>query len=209
MIMGIGASALVNSRLKKYSNVFSSLSLTGEEMAYKMLSDNGVGGVRILKGRQGQDHFDPRDNTISLSPDVFDKRSVTAVATACHEVGHAIQYAQKYAPMQIRGSIVPVANIASNAWPFLLMLGILMHISGMTTLACVMYAFVVLFELVTLPVEFNASSRALQYMNSLSISTGEIDGAKKVLSSCALTYVVAALTSILQFLWLLFEASND
>ncbi|MEG2531881.1 MAG: zinc metallopeptidase, partial [Gordonibacter sp.] len=113
------------------------------------------------------------------------------------------QYAQNYAPMKIRGALVPVVNLASNAWIFLLMLGIFMNIAGLTTLAIVMYAAVVIFQLVTLPVEFNASKRAMVYMDTVALPQSEQGGAFSVLRACAFTYVAAALTSILQLLWLL------
>ena len=118
-------------------------------------------------------------------------------------MGHACQYAQGYAPMKIRGALVPVVNLASNAWIFLLMLGIFMQITQLTTLAIVMYAAVVIFQLVTLPVEFNASQRAMAYMNTTGLPQAEQTGSFNVLRACALTYVAAALTSILQLLWLL------
>ena len=127
----------------------------------------------------------------------------TATATACHEVGHAYQYAQGYAPMKIRGALVPVVNLASNAWIFLLLLGVFLQMAQLTMLAIVMYAAVVVFQLVTLPVEFDASRRAMVYMGSTGLPQSEQAGSFSVLRACALTYVAAALTSILQLLWLL------
>ena len=140
---------------------------------------------------------------MTLSPEAYDGRTITATATACHEVGHACQYAQDYAPMKIRGAIVPAVNLASNAWIFLLMLGIIMVSNNLILAAIVMYAVVVLFQLVTLPVEFNASRRAMVYMGEIGLAQQEQAGAWNVLRACALTYVAAALTSILQLLWLL------
>ncbi|MEA5019511.1 MAG: zinc metallopeptidase [Gordonibacter sp.] len=193
----------VNSQLKKYTKVPISNGLTGAEVARRMLMYYGVTDVAVHRGGPGQDFFDPRTNSVTLSPDAFEGRSITATATACHEVGHACQYAQNYAPMKIRGALVPVVNLASNAWIFLLMLGILMNIAGLTTLAIIMYAAVVIFQLVTLPVEFNASKRAMVYMDTIALPQSEQSGAFSVLRACALTYVAAALTSILQLLWLL------
>ena len=193
----------VNSQLKKYTKVPISNGLTGAEVARRMLMYYGVTDVAVHRGGPGQDFFDPRTNSVTLSPDAFEGRSITATATACHEVGHACQYAQNYAPMKIRGALVPVVNLASNAWIFLLMLGILMNIVGLTTLAIIMYAAVVIFQLVTLPVEFNASKRAMVYMDTIALPQSEQSGAFSVLRACALTYVAAALTSILQLLWLL------
>lgn len=198
----------VNSQLRKYTKVPISNSLSGAEAAQRMLTYYGIGDVQVHRGGPGQDFFDPRTNSVTLSPDAFEGRSITATATACHEVGHACQYAQNYAPMKIRGALVPVVNLASNAWIFLLMLGILMNIANLTTLAIVMYAAVVIFQLVTLPVELNASKRAMVYMNTVALPQSEQGGAFSVLRACALTYVAAALTSILQLLWLLGQRRN-
>ena len=203
MAIGLGAQWYVNRQISKFSRVRSSFGMTGAQMAQRMLADHGITNVAIRQGGAGQDHFDPRNNSITLDPDAFGGTSITAIATACHEAGHAIQFAQGYAPMKIRGALVPAVNFASNAWVFLLMFGIFMQLSGLTTLAIVMYAVVVLFQLVTLPVEFDASRRGLAYLKTQGISQAEQGGAYSVLRACALTYVAAALTSILQLLWLL------
>lgn len=203
MVIGLGAQWYVNRQISKFSRVRSSFGMTGAQMAQRMLADHGITNVAIRQGGAGQDHFDPRNNSITLDPDAFGGTSITAIATACHEAGHAIQFAQGYAPMKIRGALVPAVNFASNAWVFLLMFGIFMQLSGLTTLAIVMYAVVVLFQLVTLPVEFDASRRGLAYLKTQGISQAEQGGAYSVLRACALTYVAAALTSILQLLWLL------
>ncbi len=203
LAIGLGAQWYVNSRLKKYDSVPNAFGLTGAETARQMLSFYGIEDVAIHRGGEGQDFFDPRSNSVTLSPASYEGRSITAMATACHEVGHACQYAQDYVPMKVRGVIVPVVNLASNAWIFLLMIGILMNLAGLTLAAIVMYAVVVLFQVVTLPVEFNASRRAMAYMETVGLPQGEQAGAFDVLRACALTYVAAALTSILQLLWLL------
>ena len=153
----------VNSQLKKYTHVPISTGLTGAEAARRMLMYYGIGDVEVHRGGPGQDFFDPRTNSVTLSPDAYAGRSITATATACHEVGHAC----------------------------------------LTTAAIVMYAAVVIFQLVTLPVEFNASQRAMAYMNTTGLPQAEQAGSFNVLRACALTYVAAALTSILQLLWLL------
>ena len=191
----------VNSQLKKYTHVPISTGLTGAEAARRMLMYYGIGDVEVHRGGPGQDFFDPRTNSVTLSPDAYAGRSITATATACHEVGHACQYAQGYAPMKIRGALVPVVNLASNAWIFLLMMGIFLNIAGLTTAAIVMYAAVVIFQLVTLPVEFNASHRALETLEGEHIlEDEEMAGARKVLRAAALTYVAALLSSLLQLL---------
>lgn len=207
LALGMGASGYVNSQLKKYSNVASQSGLTGSQAAEKMLRDNGVVGVRVQRGAEGQDHFDPRTNSISLSPSVYDHSTVTAYATACHEVGHACQFAQDYAPMKIRGSLVPIVNAASSLWFIVFLIGLFMvstAIGGvMIDIAVIMYACVVLFQLVTLPVEFNASHRAMDYMKATGLPQSEVAGSWSVLRACALTYVAAALASLLQLVYLL------
>ncbi len=203
LIIGLGASGYVNSQLKKYSRVGISNGLTGAEAARRMLSFYGIRNVEVRRGGAGQDFFDPRSNSVTLSPEAYDGRTITATATACHEVGHAYQYAEGYAPMKVRGALVPAVNLASNAWIFLLMIGIFMQLVGLQLLAIVLYAVVVLFQVVTLPVEFNASSRAMKYMSTIGLPQSEQAGSLSVLRACALTYVAAALTSVLQLLWLL------
>lgn len=208
LVIGMAASAYVNSQLKKYQKVASSSGITGREAAERMLRAYGVTGVEVKRGNEGQDHFDPRTNSISLSPSVYDHSTVTAYATACHEVGHACQFAQGYAPLKIRSAIWPVANFASNAWIFVLLLGIFLVINSLIDIAIIMYACVVLFQIVTLPVEFNASHRAMDYMKSINLPEGEIAGSFSVLRACALTYVAAALASLLQLLYLLGMRNN-
>ena len=202
-VIGLGAQFYVNNQIKKYSSVPTSTGLTGAQAAANMLAFHNVQGVPITQGGEGQDYFDPRSNSITIDPHAYGYNSVTALATACHEVGHACQYAQDYTPMKIRGAIVPAVNLASNAWIFLLMAGIVLNIAGLTTAAIIMYAVVVLFQLVTLPVEFNASQRAMVYMGQIGLPAQERKGAFDVLRACAFTYLAAALTSILQLLWLL------
>ena len=196
LVIGMGAQWYVNHKLKTYSHVANSTGLTGAEAARQMLSYYGISNVQVFRGGPGQDYFDPRSNSVTLSPEAFDGRTITATATAC-------QYAQDYTPMKIRGAIVPAVNLASNAWIFLLMAGIVLNIAGLTTAAIIMYAVVVLFQLVTLPVEFNASQRAMAYMGQIGLPAQERKGAFDVLRACAFTYLAAALTSILQLLWLL------
>lgn len=209
LIIGMGATWWVNHQIKKYTRVPSQSGFTGAQMAQHMLASHGVTGVAIHLGGPDQNHFDPRTNSITLDPEAYRGTSVTAIATACHEVGHACQFAQGYAPMKIRGALVPAVNLASNAWIFLLMAGIFIAASSphlgstLTTLAVLMYAIVVLFQVVTLPVEFDASRRAMTYLSSVGAPAAERGGTSAVLRACALTYVAAALTSVLQLLWLL------
>lgn len=203
LAIGLGAQAYVNAKLSKYSTVPNSLGITGAQAAQQMLGYYGITGVAIKPGAHGEDFFDPRSNSITLSPEAFNATSITSLATACHEVGHACQYAFDYTPMKIRSAIVPVANVASNAWIFLLLIGIFLNMVGLVWAAIIMYAVVVVFQIATLPVEFNASRRAMAYMQSIGLPQAEQKGSFDVLRACALTYLAAALTSILQLLWLL------
>jgi Zn-dependent membrane protease YugP len=202
-VIGLGAQFYVNNQIKKYQSVPTSTGLSGQQAAANMLAYHNVTGVPIKQGQSGEDFFDPRSNSITIDPDAYGGRSITALATACHEVGHACQYAKGYTPMKIRSAIVPVVNFASNAWMILLIAGIFLNIAGLIDLAIIMYAFAVIFQIVTLPVEFNASHRAMDYLEATGLPQGERAGAFSVLRACALTYVAAALVSVLQLLWLL------
>ena len=208
LALGMGATGYVRQQLSKYSKFRSSSGLTGAQAAAQMLRTYGVSDVSIVKGNEGQDHYDPRSKTIALSPSVFDYCTVTAYATACHEVGHACQHAQGYLPLIIRSAIVPVANLASNAWIFVLLMGIFFQMTQFIDLAIIMYALVVLFQIVTLPVEFNASHRAMDYMKSINMPQNELTASYSVLRACALTYVAAALASLLQLVYLLGLRNN-
>lgn len=208
LVIGMAASGYVNSQLKKYQKVASSSGITGREAAERMLAALGVSGVQVKRGAEGQDHFDPRTNSISLSPSVYDRSTVTAYATACHEIGHACQFAQGYMPLKIRSAIWPVASFASHAWIFVLLIGIFLVMNSLIDVAIIMYACVVAFQLVTLPVEFNASHRAMDYMKNIGMPQGEVAGSFSVLRACALTYVAAALASLLQLVYLLGMRDN-
>lgn len=214
LVLGIGASAYVRNQLKKYSTVSSSSGLTGYQAAMKMLNDNGIYNVQVFRGVEGADHFDPRTNSISLSPSVFDESSVTAYATACHEVGHACQFAMGYGPLKARSALFPAVNFASKAWPVVFIAGLFLAASAprmgsyLYMGAVILYAIVVLFQIVTLPVEFNASHRAMDYMKAVGLPQSETSGAFSVLRACALTYVAAALASLAQLLYLVLLARD-
>lgn len=202
-IIGGGASWYVHHQIKKYATVASSFNLTGVQIAQHMLVYNGVPVIPFHRGGHEQNHFDPRDNSITLDPHAYSYNSVTALATACHEAGHACQYAKGFLPMKIRSALVPVVNFASNTWMIALLLGIFMNMAGLVDLAIILFLFAVLFQLVTLPVEFDASGRALKYLRAAGMPQAELAGAGKVLRACALTYVAAALVSVLQLVWLI------
>ena len=208
LAMGLGSQAYVKSQLTKYSRIAVANGLTGAQAAYQMLRYYGLKDVQIRAGGNGEDYFDPRTNSITLSPEAFGVATITSMATACHEVGHAVQYANGYTPMKIRSAIVPVANIASNFWIFLFMIGIALNLMGLVDAAIILYAAVVLFALVTLPVEFDASKRARQYMSVSGATVTEQEGASKVLTACALTYVASALASAMQLLYLIGVRDN-
>ncbi len=206
MLLCLGASALVNSTMSKYKKVRSSTGLTGAETAQRILQNEGLYNVQIecLKEQSG-DHYDPRTNTVRLSYDVYNSPSVTSVAVAAHECGHAIQHAKGYVPLSLRSAMVPVVNIASNVGLPLILLGVFLSWNQvLIQIGIWAFALAVLFQIVTLPVEFNASHRAVVKISQYGLlSERENGGCKKVLLAAALTYVAAAASSILQLLRLL------
>ena len=206
VLLCLGASALVNSTMNKYSRVRNMKGITGAEAARRILNQEGLYNVQIecLSSASG-DHYDPRTNTVRLSRNNYNGATVTAVSVAAHECGHAIQHARKYAPLSIRSALVPVVNIGSNLGLPLILIGVLLGWSQ-TLIQIGIWAFAlsVIFQLVTLPVEFNASRRAVACVEDYGILTvQEKDGCKKVLRAAALTYVAAAASSILQLLRLM------
>ena len=212
LIIGGGAQLYVTSQLRKYSHVPSSYGVTGAEMARRMSVDKGISHVGILRGGPNQDFFDPRSNSVTLGTEAYGQYSITAIATAVHEMGHASQYAEGYAFMKFRSALVPVVNFCSNAWMIIFMLGLLMGAAGGTTLmkvGIIMFAAVLLFQLVTLPVEFDASRRGLAYLQATRMNQAELSGAYSVLRACALTYVAAALTALLQLLYMALSTRSE
>lgn len=201
--IGAGAQFYVNRQIKKYSSVPTSTGLSGQQAAANMLAYHNVQGVAIRQGGAGEDFFDPRSNSVTIDPSAYGHNSITSMATACHEVGHACQYAQGYVPMKFRTALVPVVNFATNAWMLVLIAGIFLQMTGLIDLAIILFVFVVLFQVATLPVEFNASHRAMDYLEAIGLPQGERAGAFNVLRACALTYVAAALVSVIQLVWLL------
>ena len=194
LILSMICSASVKSAFSKYSGVQNTRRMTGAQAAQAVLNAHGVTGVRI------------RTNVIRLSESVYNATTVAAVGVACHEAGHACQHAEGYFPNKVRSAIVPVANIGSKlSWIFLI-IGMLLpaKYTFFITIGIIMFSASVLFTLITLPVEFNASSRALKTIKDTGmLNTTEYDGAKKVLTAAAMTYVAAAATSIMQLLRLL------
>ena len=196
------ASVNVKSTYSKYSKVRSSSGITAEEMAYRMLQDAGIYDVSIQRiGGDLTDHYSPREKVLRLSDTVYGSSSVAALGVACHEAGHAIQHKEGYAPLKLRSLSVPIANFGSFlSWP-LIVLGLILGSMNLARVGVFLFAFVVVFQLLTLPVEFDASRRALLVLERDNILWNEeMTGAKKVLRVAALTYVAALFSSILQLL---------
>lgn len=213
--LSMWASARVNSTFQKYSQVRSMTGMTGAEAARRLLNSQGIYDVSIeaISGRL-TDHYDPRTKTLRLSEPVYQSTSVSAIGVAAHECGHAIQDNVNYAPLKLRGAFVPVANLGSQlSWP-LILIGLIIGGMGstMVNIGIWMFVLVVLFQLITLPVELNASRRAVVLLDQTGILHGEEVGqTRKVLGAAALTYVAAAAASILQLLRLviLFGGRRD
>ena len=211
ILLTLYASFKVNSTFRKYSKVEISRGITGYDCARKILDSNGLSDVEIQRVEGSMtDHYDPRSRVLRLSDTVFNVDSIAAVSVAAHECGHAIQHQQGYAPLTIRNTIVPAVNLASSFSWILILLGLFFSFSNLITVGIIFFAATVVFQLITLPVEFNASSRALRIISDMGIVYGgEEKAAKKVLSAAALTYVAAALTSILQLLRLILISRDN
>ncbi len=210
VLLSLIASAKVNSTFNKYSQTLSLRRITGADAARRVLSANGVSNVRIERvGGHLSDHYDPRTNVIRLSDGVYDSASVAAIGVACHEAGHAVQYAHHYAPIKLRAAIIPITNIGSKLAMPLILLGLLLSFGESVSytfvylgIAC--FGLSLVFQLVTLPVEFNASRRAMEAIRNGDILTEEEQrGARKTLTAAAMTYVAATAVSLAQLLRLL------
>ncbi|MCQ6277902.1 zinc metallopeptidase [Bacillus sp. EB600] len=212
ILIPIWAQLKVKGTFAKYSRVASSTYRTGAEVAREVLNANGLYHVGIELGNGFlSDHYDPRTKTVRLSPEIYHGQSIAAAAVASHECGHAIQDAEGYAFLRFRHALVPVANIGSNFSWVLIMIGIFAHLSGMLLLGIVFMAAAVVFQIVTLPVEFNASNRAINQVVSLGlIRNNEERETRKVLNAAALTYVAAAAVAVLELvrLVLIFTGMN-
>lgn len=205
LLFAMWAQHSVNSTFNRYAKVYSRRGMTGAQAAAAVLRSNGVTGVQIeqISGRLS-DHFDPSSNVIRLSDGVYGSTSVAAIGVAAHEAGHAVQYAVGYTPMKVRAAIIPATRIGSAlSWP-LIILGLLLNFSGLALLGVLLFGTATLFQLVTLPVELDASRRALQTIsNSGLLYEDEYPAAKKTLTAAALTYVATLAVSAAQFLRLL------
>ena len=205
VLLSLAASYKVKSTFNRYSNVASRSGMSGAQAAETILHANGIYDVTIQRVSGSlTDHYDPRNKTLNLSESVYGSMSVAAIGVAAHECGHAIQHQKEYAPLQIRSSLVPVANFGSGASWFFIIAGLFLSWQPLVTTGIVLFSLAVLFQLVTLPVEFNASSRAVAALGNLGIlGQEELGHTKKVLSAAALTYVASAAAAILQLLRLI------
>ena len=217
LILSLWASSSVNSTFQKYAKIHSSRNLTGAEAAQRVLNAHGVRVVRIERVSGNlTDHYDPKTNVIRLSDSVHSSTSVAAIGVAAHEAGHAVQYAQSYAPIKLRAAIIPITNIGSKLAMPLILAGILFSFLGsfstmLVYLGIAAFSLSLIFQLVTLPVEFNASRRAMETIeNSGLLTTEEQRGARKTLKAAAMTYVAATAVALAQLvrLILLFGGRN-
>ncbi len=210
VLLSMAASAKLNATYQRYAAVRSRSGLTGAQVAQEILRSQGIYDVTVrrVSGRL-TDHYDPRTKTVNLSDAVYGESSIAALGVAAHECGHAIQDANSYAPLRMRAALVPVANFGAQlSWP-LILFGLLLGGGPLITVGIFMFSLAVLFQIVTLPVEYNASGRAVHLLDSIGILYGEEVGqARRVLNAAALTYVAAAAGSILQLLRLVILFGN-
>lgn len=210
VILSLITSSMVNTTFQKYSKQLSRRNITGAQAAQRVLAANGVSGVRIERVSGNlTDHYDPKGNVIRLSDNVYSNTSTAAIGVACHEAGHAVQYAKSYAPIKLRATIIPITNIGSRLAMPLILLGLLLYAFEDLSytivyvgIAC--FSLSLVFQLITLPVEFNASKRALTAIENYDILTpDEQKGARKTLTAAAMTYVAATAVALAQLLRLI------
>ncbi len=204
-LISMAASAKVNSTYAKYGKVRSHSGMTAADAARRILDNAGLRHIRIERiAGNLTDHYSPKEQVLRLSDTTINSTSIAAIGVAAHECGHAIQHAEHYAPLTIRNTIVPVVNLGSKlSWPMIL-IGLLFSISGFLDLGIIFFSFSLIFQIITLPVEFNASSRALRILeDSGMLYSDELKGAKSVLSAAAMTYVAAVIASLLSLIRLI------
>lgn len=213
LLLAMYAQAKVSSTYNRYKKVTSHSGYTGAQFARKMLNDNGLYDVTItqISGRMS-DHYDPRANQVRLSAEVYNGTSIASLGIAAHEVGHAVQHATNYFPLTVRNLVVPVTNFSSSIYMLFIFIGIIMNSFSMIQFGIMLFAVIVIFQVITLPVEFNASRRAITTLGGDGVlDAEELSGAKRVLGAAAMTYVAAMVTAVLQLLQLLmvFGGHND
>ncbi len=208
LLLSLWASMRVKSNFKKFSRVGTARGLTGAEAAAEILRREGISDVKIVSTRgMLSDHYNPITKTLALSEEVYGSRSISAVGVAAHEVGHAIQHSRGYAPLWVRSFLVPTANIGSSVGYIMMFLGLIIASQGLVLLGAALFSMVFLFQVVTLPVEFNASSRAKAILvNQGIINQNEKKGVDKVLNAAAMTYVAAAVSTLMTLLYFLLRA---
>lgn len=208
LLLSVLAQIWVKSAFSRYGQVWNRRNMTGAEAARRILQQNGLSDVSIemADGFLG-DHYDPRGRVLRLSPDVYSRPTLAAVGVAAHEAGHALQDARGYAPMRVRAALVPAAQIGSNLALPLLFVGLMIHALALVKFGVLLFAAAVLFQIVTLPVEFNASRRALAALEGVGIlGPDEMPGARRVLTAAAMTYVAAAVAAVMQLLYFLLRS---
>ncbi len=210
LILSVIAQIMVKSTFAKYSKIKSRRNITGAEAARVLMRGGGIADVRIEEtGGSLTDHYDPRDKTLRLSLPVYGETSIAAIGVAAHETGHAFQHAASYGPLALRSYLVPAANIGSSIGPYVALAGLFFSMPLLLDIGIVLFSVAVLFYLVTLPVEFNASSRAVAILRTNAVLTDEeLSGVKKVLTAAALTYVASALTAVASLLRLVLLARD-
>lgn len=213
LLLAMYAQAKVLSTYNRYKKITSHSGYTGAQFARKMLNDNGLYDVTItqISGRMS-DHYDPRANQVRLSAEVYNGTSIASLGIAAHEVGHAVQHATNYFPLTVRNLVVPVTNFSSSIYMLFIFIGIIMNSFSMIQFGIMLFAVIVIFQVITLPVEFNASRRAIATLGGDGVlDAEELSGAKRVLGAAAMTYVAAMVTAVLQLLQLLmvFGGHND
>ena len=213
LLLAMYAQAKVSSTYNRYKKVTSHSGYTGAQFARKMLNDNGLYDVTItqISGRMS-DHYDPRANQVRLSAEVYNGTSIASLGIAAHEVGHAVQHATNYFPLTVRNLVVPVTIFSSSIYMLFIFIGIIMNSFSMIQFGIMLFAVIVIFQVITLPVEFNASRRAIATLGGDGVlDAEELSGAKRVLGAAAMTYVAAMVTAVLQLLQLLmvFGGHND
>lgn len=210
IILSLFAQAKVKSTYGKYARVSNTRHITGAQAAQNVLNHYGIRDVRIECGHgKLSDHYDPRVNVIRLSPEVYSGASIASIGIACHEAGHAAQHAENYLPIKVRNLILPVANFGSSAGVIIAIMGYFLGFGLLIDIGIILFAAVVVFQLVTLPIEFNASSRALKVIEETEmLHNEERAGAKKVLSAAAMTYVASLLVSLMSLIRLILRTNN-
>ncbi len=210
IIISLIAQAKVKSTYSKYAKISNSKRITGAQAAQNVLNHYGIRDVRIeqVAGKLS-DHYDPRANVIRLSPEVYSGASIASIGIACHEAGHAAQHAENYVPIKVRNAVLPIANIGSSAGVFIAIMGYFLGFGILVDIGIILFAAVVVFQLVTLPIEFNASSRAIKVIDETGMLYAEEQtGAKKVLTAAAMTYVASLLVSIMSLIRLILRTNR-